>query len=115
MSNNDVCAMLKIPTIFLEKIICGTTDLSTFSVLLFFTNQLSVSCHLLKRHFSRCEIYREVTVYSSCTSVFYQSLHNVLADSVVPFFTVSGSTLLRENVFAFRMEGQEVLNVKVKI
>ena len=74
VSNNDVCAMLKIPTIFLEKIICGTTDLSTFSVLLFFTNQLSVSCHLLKRHFSRCEIYREVTVYSSCTCVLYQSL-----------------------------------------
>ena len=74
MSNNDVCIMLKIPTIFLEMIICWTTDSSTFSVLPFFTYQLSVSCHLLKRHSNQCEIYREVTVYTSCTCVLNQSL-----------------------------------------
>ena len=75
MSNNDVCIMLKIPTIFLEMIICWTTDSSTFSVLPFFTYQLSVSCHLLKRHSNQCEIYREVTVYTSCTCVLNQSLY----------------------------------------
>ena len=82
MSNNDVCIMLKIPTIFLEMIICWTTDSSTFSVLPFFTYQLSVSCHLLKRHSNQCEIYREVTVYTSCTCVLNQSLF-------ITYYTVS--------------------------
>ena len=112
---------LKIPTIFLEMIICWTTDLPTFSVLpfllisyqsvvtswrgiltdvkyiekwqsipvalVFFINNYfywgscspvktnGVRAHYLKHsYFSRCEIYREVTVYSSCTCVLYQSL-----------------------------------------
>ena len=33
--------------------------------------QLSVSCHLLKRHFDQFEIYKEATVYySRCPCVF---------------------------------------------
>ena len=51
----------------------------------FFTYQLSVSCHLLKRHSNQCEIYREVTVYTSCTCVLNQSLVSISNSDVMLF------------------------------